>query len=658
MSSKRELHSFLASERFAPAILSSERIVSSALTSAGLTKAGWRTGLLGETLVRHRLFKGQLPETLKSLYEHPELACLREAFEKGETEAEGVDSEVFSYLDDRTESFDRADGLIALLHESDDEAIPVPFTLHENGMDEGMIDASSPPQKLELWKDYLLELDLPQVRLVRLRAPLGPYADKIKGRSLMLPVYLATISKYNPFAPKALQFLATGDVLNDRILPIDGLNEKIRLCELMQADFVGVGASHAKSFPPEEGENLKEFVDRWKKRSRSLSSESLSPAKALEIVREWERKLQLRSVGSREVVEILEFALERIRESDDEDDLSEAWRAHFCLGTAYNHLGEADLAQRHLDQSLRILEGHPSKEKTRALCSISVSFADKGDLKRAEDFAMRSVEVVSELRAVDSFDLKVARISSLGCLGAQVLMHQGLWDENKKSQSSDRLRKALDEARSLYESALDAGRDVDLARANLRQSLGQRFWWFALFDQDKFFVEFDSLADEPEGRDPYLERGRWLACFRAFLIGRASFPDDWKSWSLPKPNREDEDWLLALSLKYRGFLFALEGNVENAKTDFDRAVELLRWPDGGWIIDYLRATVSAVAAVCLESSDEGPAFGETALDEFSQLQKNGFYSKHPEASPAHWIRFLNLSSGRKLDDSPQRRIPY
>ena len=71
--SVKEIQNFLDKERYAPGVLSSNCILECALRNGKLSKGGTTDRLIGETFFRHWLFKGQLPDPLKELFEHEEL---------------------------------------------------------------------------------------------------------------------------------------------------------------------------------------------------------------------------------------------------------------------------------------------------------------------------------------------------------------------------------------------------------------------------------------------------------------------------------------------------------------------------------------------------------------------------------------------------------
>ena len=187
-----KLLEFIASEEFAPAILSSEDIACLAFqpNGKGLRKMGFGHDLFGETLLRHWLYHGNLPEPLAELYARPELDEIRAKYDRINSEGSPEESyadvcpRAFDYFEKRKGDFDRAHGIIPLWYEHVDEAIPVPFTCEEGGMLPGIWDACG--HQPQPWQDYLNELDLaPHIRCIRLQVPLGRFAQDVCGRSLM-----------------------------------------------------------------------------------------------------------------------------------------------------------------------------------------------------------------------------------------------------------------------------------------------------------------------------------------------------------------------------------------------------------------------------------------------------------------------------------------
>jgi hypothetical protein len=264
---------FLDGERLAPSVMSSRTICELAFLRDGnhLTESGNIKELVGETFFRHRLFKGQLPDELKEFFEHPKLEEVRKAFLEDEWDSIDLFKESFNYLRDRIESFEEADGIIALVHTTSKEALPVPFKFRTSARKPGVWDDSADdPKEIEEWSDYLEEIDFllgTGLTSVKLLVPLGPFAQLVEGRSLMLPIALAMARRDDPTLPPPIEVLATGVVIERKIGPVDHMREKLMLAKRMGARIVAVLKDPPEhSFVADDGEKLTDFIKRWKAR--------------------------------------------------------------------------------------------------------------------------------------------------------------------------------------------------------------------------------------------------------------------------------------------------------------------------------------------------------------------------------------------------------
>ena len=271
MPDAKEIQNFLDKERYAPGVLSSNCILECALRNGKLSKGGTTDRLIGETFFRHWLFKGQLPDPLKELFEHEELAEERTLFLAQKWEEQNELSPSFSYLKDRIDTFEKAEGIIALVNTEDKEALPIPFTFGSSLSKPGVWDDSSQnPQEIFEWTEYLEEiLSLLDSGLssVKINVPLGPFAQMVEGRSLMLALALAIARREDPTLPPPLEVLATGSIINGKIGPVEHMNEKMTLAKRMQARIVAVlEKPPTHSFASSENENLTDFLGRWQAR--------------------------------------------------------------------------------------------------------------------------------------------------------------------------------------------------------------------------------------------------------------------------------------------------------------------------------------------------------------------------------------------------------
>ena len=271
MPDAKEIQNFLDKESYAPGVLSSNCILDCALRNGKLRKGGTTDRLIGETFFRHWLFKGQLPDPLKELFEHEELEEERTLFLEQKWEEQNELSPSFSYLKDRIDTFEKAEGIIALVNTEDKEALPIPFTFGSSQSRPGVWDESSQnPQEIGAWSEYQEEIDSllgSGITSVKLNVPLGPFAQLIEGRSLMLALALAIARREDPTLPPPLEVLATGSIISGKIGLVEHMDEKMMLAKRMQARIVAVLKDPpTHSFPSSENENLSDFLGRWQAR--------------------------------------------------------------------------------------------------------------------------------------------------------------------------------------------------------------------------------------------------------------------------------------------------------------------------------------------------------------------------------------------------------
>ena len=271
MPDAKEIQNFLDKVRYAPGVLSSNCILECALRNGKLSKGGTTDRLIGETFFRHWLFKGQLPDPLKKLFEHEELEEERTLLLEQKWEEQNELSPSFTYLKDRIDTFEKAEGIIALVNTEDKEALPIPFTFGSSQSRPGVWDDSShSPQEIGAWSEYQEKIDSllgSGITSVKLNVPLGPFAQMVEGRSLMLALALAVARREDPTLPPPLEVLATGSIIDGKIGPVEHMNEKMMLAKRIQARIVAVlKKPPAHSFASSENENLSNFLSRWQAR--------------------------------------------------------------------------------------------------------------------------------------------------------------------------------------------------------------------------------------------------------------------------------------------------------------------------------------------------------------------------------------------------------
>ena len=148
--------------------------------------------------------------------------------------------------------------------------------------------------------------------------------------------------------------------------------------------------------------------------------------------------------------------------------------------------------------------------------------------------------------------------------------------------------------------------------------------WSALFEPEAFLKEgwHETSAkmkklfpDELDSSFHYLRRTRFLAGYRLLLQEEPAFlPAEFGTWSLP----EKPSWLRATALKYRGAMYAAAGKCDEARQDFNEAVELLEAATEP-LMRFIQATIAWEAARSLAgSAKEATCYQKRARELFSR----------------------------------------
>jgi tetratricopeptide (TPR) repeat protein len=312
------------------------------------------------------------------------------------------------------------------------------------------------------------------------------------------------------------------------------------------------------------------------------------------------------------------------------------------LGAVCCHLGRPQEAERYLE---RVCES--SLEPLHIALALVRNAVVQTDLFNWNE-VFHSLDLASEkIKGIGyAMDITMRFHGTRG----QALMYTAL----SINDPEERLN-IFEEALSDFQIALDNAED----EADRAQDISYIYLAHALHAPDRItpkMVEDTRKACAGTPSDPYVLRASWLASYRALLLGISDVPLYTENLPLDKFK-----WLRALSLKYRGALYASNGNFEQALTDFKEACSLLsQQPD---MMGMLRISIVLQAAESLlpERPDEATAY----LREIEKTFETPGYD-NLLAGPVQgncWLQRAQeiLSTGAVPVDStnhPQLHFPY
>ena len=286
-----------------------------------------------------------------------------------------------------------------------------------------------------------------------------------------------------------------------------------------------------------------------------------------------------------------------------------------------------------------------------ALVRQAVNMTDFADYAMAVTYCDDAQKLSENLSILERADMQLEAVSTK----AQALMYWGLINHRRVEESLILTRKSVEMARDLD------GETPTEGRKNVPRNLAYLYLWHALHVPAEA-ASIENMVREAACSDaktwPYFLRTRWLVAYRG---ARAGTPVDWMRHEFELPDqKDDEGWLLALALKYRGTLRASAGRLDEALDDFRGAISMMQLVESKPLLAFISATAAVQEGELLmnQFGAEVRDHLEKSLDVF-RLMANWFNA--PEISAARWIeRVEGLLSGcppASLPD-PQRGFPY
>ena len=505
------------------------------------------------------------------------------------------------------------DGFIPVY--SGEEAFFLPFRLVENDRLPLIGDSAGVP--IEKWMEPYLFLfgENPKYRCI-VRCRRKPYLPPFVGRSLMLPLYLASQRKSGSLpAYNRLRLLSTGAVEIEHLKAVE-TKEKQQALELCFADAylffpesAQIHSEERNSVPLNIALDLEEILEEVRKQieAKGLVIPTFRDAKKRLEQLEYETRHTNQNRWENMLAR-LQTNMTAIQLSSDRSP--ESYLLCLMLKSAiYCHKGDTAEALKfnkeakekakslHLDKQLRRLE-----------------IEELVDLQDVEDFdSIRSLSGIlkDELERLEDDDLLMRYYGTMG------LAHcYGFLSGNP---GFDR-----DAAKACFMQALRHAQKLE-SEPDIAQDLNNNYLWYVLFDpgstdaalayiraNDHIERNLQSYPQSQKKNRYFLQCFKMQALYRRLLAGEKTSSVDYQAEELPD---EAFFWLRALVQKYLAAIAAANGEKKLAEEYFSKASALLEQEIDDNIIAFIRMTILAEAYRSLEDQH----FRQAALDSFGPL---------------------------------------
>jgi len=351
----------------------------------------------------------------------------------------------------------------------------------------------------------------------------------------------------------------------------------------------------------------------------------------------------------------------RVHLPEDRPWLRQA-RAEALLGlaAARNHLGNAEEAQRALQESLELAADMSATLEGDALVRQAVILQDLGDYEAADRSCQQALSLSD--RYADAgialpLELEMKACGTRGQVLACSALESGCGATAR--ESLELLRRARDRARER-----DGGRVAD---PEAPRNAVYVYWWHALHAPGLAAEAWDeareaAAADTNPVTMDYLVRHRWLAVYRRLVLTGSS-----PAWieEVDESRIPERGWLRGTCLKYRGAWRARAGRTEAAQEDFSRAIETLTERHGereaAPLFRFFAATAALQAAESLGGGGGGvdPRHLQQARELFEGVPGVSSWFPKRKFRGEVWMRRIDaLASGTPDLPDPQKHFPY
>ena len=443
--------------------------------------------------------------------------------------------------------------------------------------------------------------------------------DPLTGSSFMLPVWMAAVRKTDPDFPRynRLRLLATGEIRDDRLVPVDTKAKYDASKERFTAAFLLYPENSQFEGNPRFSQNLSCSRPMSRIREdicRIIEARSLiypDYSYAMHRLESLEKEVRHDNCGR------WEFMLDRLN-NITKAILPARNPERYLLGmmlkgAVYCHMGDTPAA---LEWNRKAKDFAASRGMKKQLLRLEIEeLIDFQDLEDFDIISRIKDQLADNIEQVGDDDLRMRYYGTMGQVNAYAFL-SGI-DGFSEEQSLQCFEKAVQCAFRL-ESDVDAAQDLNYVHL-----------WHAVFkpgspEEDQTWQDAGEhirrqLKNHPESAAKnkyYLCRQRAFAGYRNLLKNGSLPPDPVQFRSLRLPRGKADDWLFAVTSKYIAAVEAAAGMNDQAKADFDEALAVLK-PTKHPILAFIRMTILAEAWRSLRL----PQYREQALSALDDLQE-------------------------------------
>lgn len=638
--------------------------------------------ILGEGLVRWWLYGERCPPELTNLARKHATPATYRAFQElaiplrgGVVRAKGAadleeyrprhpcDQAAWRHLGRRIKGYLECDGIIPVTcGRQTDEAVALPFKVEKPSIADGLSICDLAGERIRNWERNaraLAAVTGTRNLGVRLLVDLGRYVAELDGGSFALPMALAIQRRRGVLTiTDSLGILATGALKNGRLQSVSGLDAKFDLGRRLGARLLtGLGSTKGHGILPlHDGEPIAAVFEQIRHALKAHGLQSIDVPTAISLLG------KLKDDIHDGMVNFDETALPRIALCEQacradpkhpmaQEGLISAW---LLRGSIANHSGNPELGHRLTNKAARAaLKNRNPELYVKASASHVVSLNDMGLLNDAEAAGRGLLNWVARKFMGSAEERLRCQMIAHGVLGGQPLFQKSLCQPELAAESHALMTRALELARQLSnakEICRDASQLALWTAMHEPANMGQIF---KATDQEirKYPREIHGISRG------YLLRSRLLAAFRRALYGDGVVTAGFERWELPGQDIGEYSWVLGVSLKYRGALFARSGAMKAAAEDFDESFRILSSAKSPLFV-FMAATTALLAGELLLEHDTACARGklEAAIAIFEQYQSGA-----GPVDPRPWLwRAQFFLKGRvpAARSNPQRYFLY
>lgn len=562
--------------------------------------------------------------------------------------------ELREQVNKRLDSFITCDGIIPVVVDHSEAAIPIPFKLkhHNFNSTEHLLVSDIKKHKVINWTEALKDLSDFGISGWEISLNIDNHDNDLNltGYSLELPVLMAIERKEGRASFPPLDVLLTGSFSSGgKITTVSGIKNKTKLASLLNVKVFFTPPQTEKvdfypCYPIPANFSLPEVKEHIKEELIKQGLDNLTWREAEKRLHDLEHEVHYGTLS------LTNSALPRLDKYEtvfkEESKIEELLKAKALRAVIYCHTGRTKEAQVLNQECLKKAhEAGKIKEYGRFLIQQLVNFTDLGEFDKLVKMGpgilpMLQQANLSEKKKTDLF------MRYYGTMG-QVYAYASLINKN-----SEKKKTALE----FFYTAVDYA-EKHAEENELSHDLNYVHLWHALFDFNSNAEQkaYDKALTQAK-RSPeksrylgYLYRQKAFGAYRDFLINRSIYVEE---LSLPAPHHAG-GWTLAVSLKYTGTLKAAQGNINEAHADFQNACQNLDNQEN--VLLFLLGMTCAVQAWNSLKNTEFADFAEECY------QKALAFFSDPKILETYifardWKEYL-VKRGENVEN-PQLKYPY